>query len=90
MSAEVIVGVQIALVLLWAGTNVGRELLRLKRAQSELAHWTAKITEHMRPGSEPEPAVAAEEPAPETETKPVAASSTGHRGKRGKKARKRK
>lgn len=88
MKPELIVGIQIALILLWAAVNIGREALRLQRARTELALWRKKAAEPIPvadPELDPEPAYAQSAP---TVAQPT--SSNGHRPKgRGKKAKRR-
>ena len=88
MKPELIVGIQIALILLWAAVNIGREALRLRRARTELALWRGKaamLTSEPDSGQGIEPAY---EPSVPAVTPP--ASGNGHRAKgRGKKAKRR-
>ena len=88
MKPELIVGIQIALILLWAAVNIGRELVRLQRARTELALWRGKAAEPVaEDDSEPdiEPAY-----VQSALTVPQSSSGSGHRPKgRGKKAKRR-
>ena len=94
MKLEHFVAAQIALVALWAAVNIGREVLRLQRARTELAQWRELSLWRGRegkptsePDSEPDPEPAYVQIAP-TVTQP--SSGSGHRPKgRGKKDKRR-